>query len=252
MAAQDSRAAAGRAARQLTQAILGARSELDARLQEALTPEVAWALAVLLVSWRPSDAPLVNLTPYSEVTRQFDLYADTLLRVREAAVRAKTALDLAGASGYFLSAVSQIGPRILRYVLESRVFAKIVQEILALVPPPSSLALTEQASERAASRTRRFLAFDYRSRAERDLAETESASASASVEDLARWKRELQRADLSPEMRWLYEQKLLANQAPGYGSAQAARASWQAALTQTQSPPLRAYFAENLKTLERT
>lgn len=254
MAERDSRAAAGRAARQLMQAILRARPELDARLQGVLSSEVAWALAVLIASWRASEAPLLDLTPYRDVTRQFDLYADTLLRFREAAVGAKNDLDLAGASGYFLSAVSQIGPRILRYVLESRTFAKIEQEILALVPPPSPLAFIQEPSERT-GRTRRYLGFDYRPRAAQESAAPESAaleSGSASAEDLTRWQRELQRTDLAPEMRWLYEQKLLANQVPGYGSEQAARASWQAALTQTQSPPLRAYFAENLKTLERT
>lgn len=249
MAERDSRAAAGRVARQLMQAILRARPELDSRLQTALTSEVAWALAVLIASWRASEAPLIDLNPYRDVTRQFDLYADTLLRFREAAVGAKNDLDLAGASGYFLSAVSQIGPRILRYVLESRTFAKIEQEILALVPPPSPLAFIQQPSERA-GRTRRYLGFDYRSRAAQESAVPEPGSASA--EDLTRWQRELQRTDLTPEMRWLYEQKLLANQAPGYTSEQAARTLWQAALTQTQSPPLRAYFAENLKTLERT
>lgn len=246
MAEQNLQAPAGREVRQLSQAILRARPELDARLQAALTPEIAWALAVLIASWRPSDAPLINLTPYRDVTRQFDLYADTLLRFRDAAVRAKTDLDLAGASGFFLSAVSQIGPRILRYVLESRTFAKIAQEILGLVPPPSQLAQGGELDDRVPSRTRRYLSFDYRPRG----SSPSTAPGAASSEDLSRWKTELQRADLSPEMRWLYEQKLLANQTPGYASEQAARVSWQKARTQARNPELRAYFADNLKTLE--
>lgn len=248
MAGQDSQTGTVRAARQLAQAILRARPELDARLQAAVTPEVAWALAVLIASWRAIDAPLLDLTPYRDVTRQFDLYSDTLLRFREAAVRAKTDLDLAGASGFFLSAVSQIGPRILRYVLEGRAFAKIAQEILSLVPPPAQLAQGGELDERTPSRTRRYLGFDYRPRG----SSPSSAPGAASSEDLARWRMELRRKDLAPEMRWLYEQKLLANQAPGYPSEQSARASWQGALAQARNPELRAYFADNLKTLETT
>ena len=130
MATRTSLPAQENAARQLMRAILQARPELEPKLQEALTSEVAWALAVLIASWRTSE-------------------------------------------------------------------------------PPSDVEIT-------------------------------------------RWQAELARLDLSPEMRWLYEQKLLGSQRPGYRSPQAARDAWTAALGQARNPGLRGYFAENLKTLERT
>lgn len=247
MAARDSNMTQEATARQLTRAILRTRPELDPKLQEALTSEVAWSLAVLIASWRATEPPLFDLSRYRDVVRQFDLYADTLLRFREAATGAKNDFDLAGASGLFQSAVSQIGPRILRYVLASSTFAQIEQEILAKLPPPAHLALNAEEKERGASRNRRFLGFDYRPRS----GEPPAAPVVASAAEVVRWQAELKRKDLPPEMRWLYEQKLLATQKPGYPSAQEARASWQRALGQARNLELRSYFAENLKTLER-
>ncbi len=250
MTARDSNTNQENTARQLTRAILRARPELDPKLQEALTSEVAWSLAVLIASWRTTEPPLFDLSRYRDVARQFDLYADTLLRFREAATGAKNDFDLAGASGLFQSAVSQIGPRILRYVLASSAFAQIEREILAQLPPPANLALNADEKERGASRNRRFLGFDYRARSAEPSA-TPAAPVVASPAEVARWQAELGRKDLPPEMRWLYEQKLLATQKPGYPSAQVARASWQRALEQARNQELRSYFAGNLKTLER-
>lgn len=247
MTARDSNTNQENTARQLTRAILRARPELDPKLQEALTSEVAWSLAVLIASWRTTEPPLFDLSRYRDVARQFDLYADTLLRFREAATGAKNDFDLAGASGLFQSAVSQIGPRILRYVLASSAFAQIEREILAQLPPPANLALNSDEKERGASRNRRFLGFDYRARP----AEPPAASVVASPAEVARWQAELGRQDLPPEMRWLYEQKLLATKRPGYPSAQVARSLWQRALEQARNQELRSYFADNLKTLER-
>lgn len=247
MTARDSHMTPENTARQLTRAILRTRPELDAKLQEALTSEVAWSLAVLIASWRASGPPLFDLSRYRDVVRQFDLYADTLLRFREAATRAKNDFDLAGASGLFQSTVNQIGPRILRYVLASSTFVQIEREILAQLPPPAQLALNATPDEQVLSRSRRFLGFDYRARG----TDPPAAPVVASAAEVARWQTELKRKDLPPGMRWLYEQKLLATQKPGYPSAQEARASWQLALGQARNQELRSYFAENLKTLER-
>lgn len=233
-------------ARQLAKAILLSRPDLGAPFESLLTPEIAWTLSLLLWSWRPAGAPPIDVSNYSDVTGQFDRYADTLLRLRDAAGTAKTEFDLAGASGLFISAVKQIGTTLLAYVLRSPRFAKIQKEVLSLVAVPAVVVATgAPAGEQPQSRSKRYLGFDYRSA--RADSEPATSTIAPSDTEIAQWQGQLKRADLAPEMRWLLEQKLLAAKQNGYASVAEARQRWQDAMAKAGSDDLRAYFARNLK-----
>ena len=231
-------------ATQMAMAILRAKPDLDPALQNLLTPAVAWTLAVLLVSWQPAGAPLIDVQRYHDVTQQLDRYAPTLLRFRDAATQAQNDVDLAGASGLFTSAVQQIGATLLGYVLRSDRFRGISQEVLSQVPLPADLKPDGTGPALSESRARRFLGFDYRPRGQ-----DAPAVVLATPQEVAAWQAQLKRTDLAPEMRWLLEQKLLAAKQLGYASAEEARQQWQNAMAQTSNPDLRNYFAQNLRNL---
>lgn len=230
---------------QLALAILQARAELPRKLQELVTPEVAWALAVVLISWRPEGhGGEVDLRDFKDVTDAFDRFADTLLRFRQYAARAKSTLELAGASGIFLSAVNLIGATLLIYLLQSDRFQSLKRYIEQARPIPKEVqrAGGSAAEGERSTRNDRYRQFDNRPRAAD--APQEAAPTAA---QLAQWWAELDRPDLSPEMRWFYEQKLESANLAAYRDLDHAERMWAATLRQPAlNPALRDYFAANL------
>ncbi len=245
-------------ARQMAAAILGARPELGGGLSSKVTREVAWTLAVLIASWRlpaggrePGE-PGVDLRPYQDLAGAFERIGDSLIRFREAAGKARNAIDLAGASGLFLSISKTIGPETLAYVLESDRFAQIQRAVLSQYPIPGDLqaaALTATLGVPEDSRARRYLEFDYRSRGD-GFSTVEPAAGRAAVNsEIQQWQQALRRSDLPPHQRWLFEQKLVGVGQFAYGSAEEARKIWLDAMTQSSTPELRQYFAQNIQQL---
>ena len=94
-------------------------------------------------------------------------------------------------------------------------------------------------------RVRQYDSFDYRRQPS-----APQPAASVSAEQLAFWRRELNRADLSPEMRWFYEQKMVSAKEIAYSSPADARSAWQAMLAGPLHAELRQYYADNLRSLD--
>ncbi len=240
------------AAEKVARAVLKAREQLPGELRDALSPELAWTLAVALISWRPEGlGGELDLRAHREVLRAFDGLADSLLRFRRTAVTANTALDIAGASGVFLSVVKQIGAPVLRYVLSSEPFGALRRYVLLMRPLPAEFKTVPSAEaepERRRSRAERYRDFDMRPR----IAPGEPDPNSPDPPQLRHWREQLARDDLSPEMRWFYEQKLDALGAPLYPESGEAQKKWAAVLGRNQlNPELRSYFAANLENLRK-
>jgi hypothetical protein len=237
--------------KQLALAILRARDQLPRELQQLVTPSVAWTLAVLLISWRPAGlGGEVDLSSYQDVTKAFDRFADTLLRFRQSAAQAKSALDVAGASGLFISAVNSIGPEILQYLLRSDRFQNLQRYILTIRALPADVqqAGSVAASPVRATRSDRFGQFDNRPR----NATGSAGSEASALPQVSHWRAQLTRDDLSPEMRWFYEQKLQNSGQPLYGDFNEAQRRWTAVLTKNElNPELRQYFQTNLAELQK-
>lgn len=234
---------------QLALAILKARDSLPRELAQLITPEIAWTLAVLLFSWRPDGVGgEVDLSRFDDVLGAFDRYQDTLLRLRRAAGEAKTAIDIAGTSGLFVSAVRTIGATLLGYLLRSDRFRALQTYIEQARPMPADVRGSDGGIGEPSRPTRseRYRSFDYRPRSR---VEPPSEPTPA---QLAHWRDQLARDDLSPEMRWFYEQKLESAGQPIYTDVDQAERRWSAVLGRNElTPELRQYFAANLSDLQR-
>jgi hypothetical protein len=238
-------------ANQLALAILRAREQLPRSLAQLVTPAVAWTLAVLLISWRPKGlAGEVDLTRFPAVTGALDRFGDALLRFREDALAAKSALDLAGASGVFVATVNQIGADLLSYLVRSEIFQKLQAYIQSVRPIPAEVlnAASGVTVLESPSRLDRYRAFDNRPRSASQPAQPDAPTSA----QLSHWRAQLGRDDLSPEMRWFYEQKIETSGEPIYTDLNEAERRWLAVLGKNQlNPELRAYFAANLEQLQR-
>lgn len=238
-------------ANQIALAILRARDQLPRALAQLVTPAVAWTLAVLLVSWRPKGAGgEIDLSRFPVVTDSLDRFGGALLRFREDALNAKSALDLAGASGVFVATVNQIGADLLSYLVRSEIFQKLQAYVQSIRPIPAEVlnAAGGVTVSDSPSRLERYRDFDNRPRTASQPAQPEAPSPA----QLSHWRAQLGRDDLSPEMRWFYEQKIETSGEPIYTDFDDAERRWVSVLGKNQlNPELRAYFAANLEQLQR-
>jgi len=236
----------------LAQAMAASRRTLDPSLQGLLTAPTAWTLAGLLASWYPGgDDDGLDMSRYPEFAGAFSMYGGVLSRFIDAALDAKDPIGLASAGGIFVAALKQIGVGTIKGVIDSQRFRSVQAELLARFPIPAEVSaafngLAPASPPRAeVDRARQFDSFDYRR-----PAPTAPAPATASAELVASWRRELSRADLSPEMRWFYEQKMVSAKQIAYGSPADARAVWKAMLAGPLHAELRQYYSENLRSLD--
>lgn len=159
-----------------------------------VTAESAWALAIILSSWRLAETePRVQqlLAPHNVTSLYAQVSGVPLLREStEAAYNAKSDADLAASASYFASAVQSLGPTVLKLALGSAVFGKVRDGLLKgfplapelrgrfeaerqaspvpLLPPAQRLDPTVPVlpSSPPPSRARRFDRADYRPRSQ--------------------------------------------------------------------------------------
>lgn len=221
------------------------RTRLPPEAQGLLTAREAWPLGLLLAAWRfPGSAEGVQISAFSDIGMAFRFYAAELggLVDSVAAVADGDEVALAGAGVSFAYAVQKIGLGTLRQILRGKRFADIQTTLLGSHPIPQEVerAFSGDASEpratRTMSRAQQFAGFDRYPR--------------ESDPEVAYWRRQLERADLPAQMRWFYEQKLLAQREPMYLSTTEAERVWSDALRNPLQDELRAYFADNLRGLK--
>lgn len=239
----------------LALAMAAARRTLDPSLQGLLTAQRAWTLGALLSSWRfPDDNDALDMSQYPEFRTAFSMYGGVLSRFIDAALQAQDPIEFARAGGIFVAALQQIGASTLKGVLDTPRFRAVQTEILARRQVPAEVMAAfnglapAQEPRAAVDRVRQFDSFDYRRQPSASAAQP--ASPSVSAEQVAAWRRELSRADLSPEMRWFYEQKMVSAKEIAYRNAADARAAWQAMLASPLHAELRQYFSDNLRSLD--
>lgn len=239
----------------LALAMAAARRTLDPSLQGLLTPQRAWTLAALLASWRfEGEDDTLDMSRYPEFRTAFSMYSGVLSRFIDAALDAQDPIGLAKAGGIFVAALKQIGVSTLRSVLDTPRFRAVQVEVLARRQVPDEVTAAfnglapSQQPRAEVDRVRQFDSFDYRRQPSASAAPP--AGPSVSAEQVAAWRRELNRADLSPEMRWFYEQKMVSAKEVAYRNAADARAAWQAMLASPLHAELRQYFADNLRNLD--
>ncbi len=236
----------------LALAMGASRRTLDPGLQGLLTAPTAWTLAILLASWRSGgNDDGLDMSRYPEFAGAFEMYGGVLSRFIDTAASARDPIELASAGGLFVAALKQIGVGTIKGVVDSQRFRSVQTEVLARYPMPAEVAAAfngmapAQAPRAEVDRTRQFDSFDYRR-----PSNAAPAAPSVSVEQLASWRRELNRADISPEMRWFYEQKMVSAKQIAYSNPADARAAWQAMLAGPLHAELRQYFSENLRSLD--
>lgn len=241
-------------AKTLALAMAASRRTLGADMQGMLTAPTVWTLSILLASWRGgADGDGVDMSRYPEFSGAFQMYSGVLSRFIDAAIDARDQIQLASAGGLFVAALKQIGIGTLKGVMDSQRFRSVQSELIGRYPIPEEVTAAfnglAPAQEKRAEpdRTRQFDSFDYRRQPSAGAA---PAAASAPPEQLAFWKRELNRADLSPEMRWFYEQKMVGAKQVAYSTPTDARAAWQAMLAGPLHDQLRQYYSENLRSLD--
>lgn len=221
------------------------RTRLPSEAQGLLTAREAWPLGLLLAAWRvPGSAEGVQIGGFSDIAMAFRFYAAELggLVDSVAAVADGDEVALAGAGVSFAYAVQKIGLGTLRQLLRGKRFVDIQESLLGTHPIPADVqrAFSPEANApraaRPVSRAQQFAGFDRYPR--------------ESDPEVAYWRRQLERADLPAQMRWFYEQKLLAQKEPMYLSTTEAERVWSDALRNPLQDELRAYFADNLRGLK--
>jgi len=227
-------------------ALAMARAPLPPEARQVLSLQVAWPLAFLLAEWRLGrDLAAAGL---AQIALAFSFFRGQLERFIGKAETAQDAAALAGAGSLFHSAVQEIGMDRLRQALSSPVFREAVAAINGRVPPPREVAEAFAGSPSPAaqpaptsSRVRRYEASDYR-----NAAPTPTPAESAEV---AFYRRELNRADIQPDLRWFYETQLASFGLRPYLRAEDARVVWTEMLKNPLHADLRAYFTEQLRSL---
>lgn len=221
------------------------RTRLPPEAQGLLTAREAWPLGLLLAAWRfPGSAEGVQISAFSDIGMAFRFYAAELggLVDSVAAVADGDEVALAGAGVSFAYAVQKIGLGTLRQILRGKRFADIQTTLLGSHPIPQEVErafsgdTSEPRATRTMSRAQQFAGFDRYPR--------------ESDPEVAYWRRQLERTDLPAQMRWFYEQKLLAQREPMYLSTTEAERVWSDALRNPLQDELRAYFADNLRGLK--
>lgn len=221
------------------------KAVLPADIAALLSVPRAWALSVMLAAWsmaRTGQA-VPSVPGAKEFAPAFSMYGELLGAFVRSALGATSEEGLAMAGGKFARAVVEIGAFVLRRVVGSGEFQNAERALLVAYPVPAALlptsaAVTAPSRGAGLSRSRRYDAYDYRTRSARP-----ADSSELSPEVL---RDELRRSDLDGELRWFYEQRLQALGLPAYADKRAAQAAWLAMLKAPLSEDLRSYFAANL------
>lgn len=221
-----------------------ARAQLPEEARKLLTLQVAWTLAYILAEWRAGRD--LNAAGLPQFAMAFSFFRAPLERFITKAESAQDAAAFAGAGSYFASAVNDIGLDRLQDALETSVFRQAQQSIVRQVPPPAEVvqafggAVQPRAEQsEQPSRIRQYAAADYQTRQN-----------PAQLADIAFYRAQLFRVNLSPEERWFAEQQLVGRGEVPYQSPADARAVWEAALRSPMHGDLRRYFASNLAELD--
>ena len=232
----------------LALAMATGRKRLSAELAGLLSAGVVWPLSVLLVAWHARKGererrPLP--VDVAAVYDAFDYLQDALSRLLRA-VASPSSLPpearFAGLGAQFAVLVGSLGPATLRQVTSNAQFQRVAADVNRRYPiPPSVLAAFEGTVLHTAPTRNRIRDYDGFDAPQRN------------VENSPVFLRaQLDRADLSAEMRMYYEQRMQFLGLPMYRSDDEARIVWASMADVPMNNEVRAYFAENLRNLNGT
>ena len=221
------------------------RKRLSAEVQGLLPAGVVWPLSVLLVTWsaRKDERQKKPLpVDIAAVYGAFDYLQDALLRLLRA-VAAPSSLPnearLAGLGAQFAVLVGNLGPVTVRQMTSNAQFQRVADDVNRRYPiPPSVLAAFEGTALHAGPRRNRIRDYDGFDAPQRNLENSQ-----------AYVRSQLDRDDLSAEMRMYYEQRMQFLGVPMYRSEDEARIVWSSMADLPMSDEVRTYFAANLNDL---
>lgn len=232
----------------LALAMATGRKRLSAELQGLLPAGVVWPLSVLLVAWnaRKSERERTPLpADVAAVYGAFDYLQDALVRlVRAVATPSSLPPEarFAGLGAQFAVLVGNLGPATVRQVTSNAQFQRVADDVNRRYPvPPAVLAAFDGTALHAIPRRNRIRDYDGFDAPRRTL---ENSPAFV--------RAQLDRADLSAEMRMYYEQRMQFLGIPMYRSEDEARIVWSSMADLPMNDEVRAYFAENLRNLTGT
>ena len=222
------------------------RKRLSAEVQGLLPAGVVWPLSVLLVAWsaRKNERQKKPLpVDVAAVYGAFDYLEDALLRLLRA-VASPSSLPpearFAGLGAQFAVLASNLGPSTLRQVTSDPQFQRVADDVNRRYPiPPAVLAAFDATALHAAPRRNRIRDYDGFDRPPRSGENSPSFL-----------RAQLDRPDLSPELRMYYEQRMQFLGIPMYRSDDEARVVWTALMDSPMNDDVRAYYAENLRNLK--
>lgn len=213
------------------------RATLTPEMQRLFNAETIWTLAYLLADWRLGrDLAQAGLP---QVAAVFDWFQSSLLHFIAQADAAQADADRTEATARFVAVVNEIGVERLREAVNSAVFRTAKDNLFRQVPPPAELtqAPTVGFQFAVAPQSRRPPDFGY-------------GRAPARTEDIAFYRAQLKRHELTPDMRWFYEERLRELKEDPYPSAADAVVVWRAVLQGPLHPTLRRHFEANLARLQ--
>ena len=224
------------------------RKRLSAEVQGLLPAGVVWPLSVLLVAWsaRKDERQKKPLpVDIAAVYGAFDYLQDALLRLLRA-VAAPSSLPnearLAGLGAQFAVLVGNLGPVTVRQMTSNAQFQRVADDVNRRYPiPPSVLAAFEGTALHAGPKRNRIRDYDGFDAPQRNLENSQ-----------AYVRSQLDRDDLSAEMRMYYEQRMQFLGVPMYRSEDEARIVWSSMADLPMSDEVRSYFAANLNDLNGT
>lgn len=224
------------------------RKRLSAEVQGLLPAGVVWPLSVLLVTWsaRKDERQKKPLpVDIAAVYGAFDYLQDALLRLLRA-VAAPSSLPnearLAGLGAQFAVLVGNLGPVTVRQMTSNAQFQRVADDVNRRYPiPPSVLAAFEGTALHVGPKRNRIRDYDGFDAPQRNLDNSP-----------AYVRSQLDRDDLSAEMRMYYEQRMQFLGVPMYRSEDEARIVWSSMADLPMSDEVRAYFATNLNDLNGT
>lgn len=232
----------------LALAMATGRKRLSAELQGLLPAGVVWPLSVLLVAWqaRKNERERKPLAvDVAAVYGGFDYLEESLLRLLRATASPSSLpaeARLAGLGAQFAVLVGNLGPSTVRQVTRNAQFQRVADDVNRRYPiPPSVLAAFDGTALHAAPTRNRIRDYDGFDAPQRNLENSP-----------AFLRAQLDRADLSPEMRMYYEQRLQFLGLPMYRSDDEARIVWSSVVKTPMNDDVRAYFSANLENINGT
>lgn len=232
----------------LALAMATGRKRLSAELQGLLPAGVVWPLSVLLVAWqaRKNEREKKPLpVEVAAVYGGFDYLEEALLRLLRATTSPSSLppeARRAGLGAQFAVLVGNLGPSTVRQVTKNAQFQRVADDVNRRYPiPPSVLAAFEATALHAAPTRNRIRDYDGFDAPQRNLENSPTFL-----------RTQLDQADLSPEMRMYYEQRLQFLGLPMYRSDDEARIVWSSVVKSPMNDDVRAYFSANLENINGT